>query len=81
MEEIFTASLWCEIVFEGLDPIVTDGLRKAPGSTEHFDEERALDQSDVTLHVQDVSVRCGVGTDVVRRRTVPAPYSNIFGKQ
>ena len=80
MEEVFGASLRCEIVLECLDPVVADGLGEASGSTEHFDNERARNQSDVTLHVQDVSVRCSFGTDVVRSRTVPIPYSLILGK-
>ena len=56
-----------EIGFEALDPFVTDGLGKAPGSIEYVEDDGSLDKSDVTRTRLDVSILCSFGTDVVRR--------------
>ena len=74
------ASLFIEIIFEGLDPILTDFLCEVSGSVEDFDEEWAFDKLDATLHGQEISLYW-FGTDCVRRRTVPVPYRLILREQ
>ena len=79
VEDVLSIAFLCEIVFEGLDPCVMDGLGESSGSAEDLDKERARDQFEATRDCQDVSVVwCGICSG--RSRSMPTPNTDVFRK-
>ena len=79
VEDVLLTSFCCEIVLEGLDPCITDGLCKSSRFVGDLGEARALDQFEPTLHCQDVSVVL-FGIASVRNGMMPIPHTYVFGK-